>query len=137
MRFLRRRAIIAAGVVLVLLLGGGLLVVRSAGSKTQYRTATAVLGTVTQSLQLSGNLEPVAQSNLNFLASGRVASINVAAGQQVAIGQTIATLDATQLQGALTQAQATLDSAQQKYQSDLNGPTAQQTQSAQAAVSTA
>ena len=72
------------------------------------------MSTVTQVLPISGNLTAVGQTDLDFGASGRVLAVNVQAGQAVHAGDVLASLDTASLNGALTQAQASLTSAQAK-----------------------
>jgi multidrug efflux pump subunit AcrA (membrane-fusion protein) len=136
-RLLRRRVLIASGLVVVLVGAGIFLWVRHDPAGVQYRTAGAALGTVTQTVSLSGNLSPVGPTNLDFGGSGRVLSVDVQVGQNVTSGTVLAAQDTTTQQNALTQAQATLTSAQAKLSMDKQGATAQTLASAHAQVSTA
>lgn len=136
-RLVSRRFLIAYAVIAALLVTGGVLLARQGGASAQYRTAVATMGTVTQAVTLSGNLASAAESDLDFTASGRVNAVNVAAGQQVSPGQVLATLDTSSLQAALTQAQATLSSAQAKLSQDEQGTTPSSLAQAQAAVNSA
>jgi macrolide-specific efflux system membrane fusion protein len=134
----RRRGIAAGVAVAVIAAGGGVVWMRHGSSAaTQYRTAAATLGTVTQSLSLTGNLAPLGQSDLNFGSAGRVIAVNVQPGQAVKAGQVLATLDTTSLSAAVTQAQATLASAQARLSLDQAGPSAQSLSQSQASVRTA
>jgi multidrug efflux pump subunit AcrA (membrane-fusion protein) len=134
---LSRRTLIASGLVVVLAGAGIFLWVRHDPASVQYRTAAAAVGTVTQTVSLSGNLSPVGPSNLDFAGSGKVLSVDVQVGQNVTSGTVLAAQDTTGQQNALTQAQATLASAQAKLSMDKQGATAQTLASAQAQVSTA
>ncbi len=137
-RLTRRRTIAAGAAVAVIAAGGGVVWMRhGSAAATQYRTAAAALGTVTQSLSLTGNLAPLGESDLNFGSSGRVASVTAQAGQAVKAGQVLASLDPSSLQAAVTQAQATLASAQAKLSLDQAGPTAQNLAQSQASVRSA
>ena len=111
--------------------------VRGSGSSTTYRTVAASLGTVTQTISLSGNLTPVGETDLDFGSAGKVTAVNVQVGQPITAGQVLGTVDATSLQGALTQAQATLASAQARLSLDQAGPTASNLAQAQASVNSA
>jgi multidrug efflux pump subunit AcrA (membrane-fusion protein) len=135
----RRRGLAAGVAVAVVAAGGGVVWVRhgSSAAATQYRTAAATLGTVTQSLSLTGNLASLGGTDLNFGSAGKVAAVNVQPGQTVRAGQVLATLDTSSLQAALTQSQATLASAQAKLSLDQAGPTAQSLSQSQASVRTA
>jgi HlyD family secretion protein len=133
----RKRVIVPVIVVVALAATAGIVYASQQPAKVSYRTAAAIMGTVTQVLPISGNLTAVGQTDLDFATSGRVLAVNVQAGQAVHAGDVLATLDTASLQGALTQAQANLTSAQAKLSLDRAGPTAQNLAQAQAAVNTA
>ncbi len=121
-RFLRRRILLALAVVVVLGGAGGFIYTRVAsGATVTYRTAAAQLGTVIQSVSLSGNLTPTQESNLDFGSSGRVTAVDVQPGQSVTTGATLATIDPTLLNAQLAEAQANLASAQAKLALDQAG----------------
>ena len=84
----------------------------------RYRTTTATLGTVEQTVGLSGNLTPQDESDLDFGVSSKVTAVGVTVGQTVTAGQVLATEDTTTLQSQLTQAQAGLTSAQARLALD-------------------
>jgi multidrug efflux pump subunit AcrA (membrane-fusion protein) len=136
-RLLRRRVFIASGLAMVLAGVGIFLWVRHDPASVQYRTAAAALGTVTQTVSLSGNLAAVAPTNLDFAGSGKVLSVDVQVGQNVTSGTVLAGQDTTSQQNTLTQAQATLASAQAKLSMDKQGASAQTMASAHAQVSSA
>lgn len=137
MRLLRKRFIIGIPTIAAAAGVGAFVWATHDDASVQYRTSAATLGTVTQTVSLSGNLSPVAETDLNFGSSGKVTAVDVQAGQQVSAGQVLATLDATQLQDSLSIAQANLSSAQAKLSLDQAGPTAQNLASAEAQVSNA
>jgi multidrug efflux pump subunit AcrA (membrane-fusion protein) len=114
----RYRLAAVAGAVVLIAGVLGLMLVRGSAAVPQYRTASATVGTIKQSLSLTGNLTPVAQSNLTFQVAGTVTAIDVTVGQTVTAGQVLATVDPTTLQTALTQAQANLVAAQAKQVAD-------------------
>lgn len=126
-----------AVVIVAIVAAGGYFYLNRNGAAIQYRTSAAVLGTVTQTIPISGNLTPVNQTDLDFAGSGKVQALNVVAGQTVKAGEVLASLDPVSLQGSLTQAQATLTSAQAKLSLDRAGATAQSLNQAQASVNTA
>lgn len=134
----RRRLVIPTVVAVAVAGAGAALLARhgSAGSE-QYRTAVASLGSVTQTIALSGNLAPVGETDLDFGSSGKVTAIDVHPGEAVTAGQALASIDAGALQAALTQAQATLASAQARQSLDQAGPSAQALAQAQASVRSA
>src|SRR5258708_18672180 len=75
-----RFAVVAVAIVAIATAAAYLYVNRN-GNAVQYRTAAAVLGTVTQTIPISGNLTPVNQTDLDFAGSGKVKTVNVQAGQ--------------------------------------------------------
>jgi macrolide-specific efflux system membrane fusion protein len=76
------------------------------------QTVAATLTTLEKSVAGSGTLTPAVQEDVSFEASGTVTSVDVAAGQTVTAGQTLATIDTLQLNADLLSAKATLASAQ-------------------------
>lgn len=112
----RVRTVVIAAVLAALVIAGAtvgfLLHQRQLSQPVQYRTAVVRLGTITASLQISGNLQPADPTDVNFLVSGSVTAVDAKLGQQVAAGQTLATIDSTLLQNTLTTTQATLSAAQ-------------------------
>ena len=75
--------------------------------------------------------------SLGFLASGRIKSVSVKAGDRVKSGQVLATLDAGNTEGALAQAQAAYETAEANYQKIISGATGTAIDVAKAAVNTA
>jgi multidrug efflux pump subunit AcrA (membrane-fusion protein) len=121
-RFVRGRLMLAAAAFVVLAGAGGFVYTRVAsGADAQYRTAAATLGTVIQTVSLSGNLTPTEETNLDFGSSGKVTAVDVQPGGTVTQGEILASIDATQLQAQLAQAQATLASAKAKLSLDEDG----------------
>ncbi len=74
---------------------------------------------------------------LGFVSGGRIKSVLVKVGDSVKSGQTLATLDAGNALGAVTQAQAAYVSAQANYDKVINGATGTAIDVAKAAVNTA
>jgi macrolide-specific efflux system membrane fusion protein len=136
-RFLKPRFAVIAGVIVAIVVSGAYFLLNRNGATVQYRTAAAVVGTVTQTMPISGNLSPLNQTDLDFAGSGKLQAVNVVAGQTVTAGEVLASLDPVSLQGSLTQAQANLTSVQAKLSLDRAGATAQNLNQAQASVNTA
>ena len=110
---------IGVGVVVLLLAGAGIgtwLATRSgpASAAATSQAETVSLGTITQTVSATGTIAPANQANVSFGVSGRVNDVDVTTGQQVAAGQTLATVDATSLWATYAQDQATLTSDQAK-----------------------
>ena len=136
-RFVTRRFLIAYAIIAALVGTGAFMWARQGAAAAQYRTTTATLGTVTQSISMSGNLASAAETDLNFSSSGKLNAVKVQVGQTVSAGQMLASLDGTSLQGALTAAQASLASAQARLSLDEAGTTPSTLASAEAQVSSA
>ncbi|HEX2903246.1 MAG TPA: biotin/lipoyl-binding protein [Jatrophihabitans sp.] len=139
---IRRRPWVSAAVVLLLVLAGLTTFWWSgrqssaAPAAASYRLVAATTGTIRQSLSSSGTIEPAVQDQLNFGVSGQVTSVRVNAGQRVAPGTVLATIDSATLRANLAQAQASLASAQAKAAADAGG-TATQIAADQASVTAA
>src|SRR2546428_12575693 len=105
------RKVLVTLVVLTTALGGTIVYAQAAKPTTTYRTAQVTYGTITQSIGMAGNLQPVSEADLNFASSGTVQSVSVQVGQTVAAGTTLAALDPTLLSAQVLQAEASLASA--------------------------
>jgi multidrug efflux pump subunit AcrA (membrane-fusion protein) len=116
---------VAAGTTAVVILAGAGTAYALQGSQTAaYRTAAVTTGSVSQTLQQSGTIEPVSQATVSFPVSGTVAAVAVEPGQTVTTGQTLAALDTTTLQAALTTQYAALAAAQLTLQQALTAASA-------------
>ncbi len=112
---------IAAAVVVgsVAIFGASRLL--AAPAKVEYRTQAVQKANVTQTVAVSGAVNPSSQVRLSFKAAGRLAALPVTVGQNVNAGDVLAKLDDADQQIALQQAAASLASAQAKYQNTLTG----------------
>jgi macrolide-specific efflux system membrane fusion protein len=75
-------------------------------------TAAASLTTLQKSVTASGTLTPTVQESVSFAVSGTVTAVDVAAGDTVTEGQTLATVDTLELGADLLSAKADLASAE-------------------------
>jgi membrane fusion protein, macrolide-specific efflux system len=108
--------VIAAAIALPLWLTSGS---STAGGLTVTTvTVPVTTGTIQSTVASSGTIEPATSANLNFAVSGTVTAVDVAAGQTVAAGQVLATVDTTALTDDLNAAQAQLTSAQDRLATD-------------------
>lgn len=108
------------------------------GAGPHYRLGAARTATLDQSILTTGTIEPADEASLNFATPGRVATIDVAAGQKVSAGEVLATLDSTVAAAQVAQAQANLAAAQAKLASDqAAGATSVQLAADQAAITAA
>jgi len=101
------------------------------------RTVAASLTTMQKSVSGSGTIAPAVQEDVSFAVSGTVTAVDVATGQTVTAGQTLATVDTLQLNADLLQAQATLASAQAKLSDATDGSDGSTSAKAQVAAAQA
>jgi multidrug efflux pump subunit AcrA (membrane-fusion protein) len=124
------------GIVVVLVVAAVVAWQATRGSSPAYRTAAVGVGTVVATLDSVGTVTPVNQANLDFAVSGTVASVGVVVGQPVTAGQTLASLDVSDLNAEVISAQASLASAQATLASAEASETATTTTATQAATTT-
>lgn len=93
----------------------------TASTGPRYRTASAQAHEVEQTLMTVAVIEPVTQAAVAFPIDGTVAAVDVAEGDTVAVGQTLARLDSDDLQDAVDDAQASLANARLTYRQALDG----------------
>jgi multidrug efflux system membrane fusion protein len=77
-----------------------------AATSTAAKLATPEPQTWQPEVQFEGTLQPVREADLGFKVSGRLASIRVRLGDRVSAGQTLATLDATEVEAQVRAAEA-------------------------------
>ncbi|MDE3101711.1 MAG: efflux RND transporter periplasmic adaptor subunit [Chloroflexota bacterium] len=133
------RARIIAGIAVIVLVSGGIVATRvtATPAAAPVRTAAVTRGTVTQTVQVSGSINPATETRLSFDVSGKLAQTLVSLGQTVTAGQPLAQLDTSDLTVAVAQAQASLASAQANYQKASAGATPQDIAVAKQAVDSA
>jgi len=137
-RLLSRPFIIGIVVVVIAAGTGAFFLTRGgAAANVSYRTGVATLGTVTQTVSLSGNLEPDGETDLDFEGAGKVTAVNVQPGQTVTAGEVLATQDPTTVDASLTQANATLAGAEANLASAKAGASASSITQSEGQVSSA
>jgi multidrug efflux pump subunit AcrA (membrane-fusion protein) len=136
-RLLSKPFIIGIVVVVIAAGAGAFLLTRGTAATVSYRTGVATLGTVTQTVSLSGNLAPDGETDLDFQGAGKVTAVNVQPGQTVTTGEVLATEDPTTVDASLTQAKATLSSAQANLSLARSGASASSVTQAEGQVSSA
>jgi multidrug efflux pump subunit AcrA (membrane-fusion protein) len=99
---------------------------------------SATASTIRQSVSATGTIQPANRADLSFAVSGTVTSLPVAVGDQVKVGTTLATVDSTSLQTAVTLAQANVSATQDQLTAQQNaGSSAVQIASTQAQLAAA
>lgn len=86
-----------------------------------YTTAKAVEQTITQTVEVTGQVESADDIQLNFKNSGLVRTVNVKVGDKVKSGQLLAALRADNIGAQIADAQAAVDIAQSELDKLLAG----------------
>ncbi len=102
-----------------------------------YETTQVTRGSISSTVSATGSIEPEAEVSLSFRTPGRVAQILVTEGQAVSEGQLLASLDVTDLQLALEQADISLQISQAQLAKLEKPPSEEDVAAAQAAVTVA
>src|ERR1044072_7568392 len=138
----RRYVFVAVAiVVLAAALLAGQALADSGSTDSSFRTALVKRASGSQTLQRSGTIEPIAQGTVAFPIAGTVSTVAVQPGQTVSTAQTLATLDTTTLQAALTTKPASVAAAELTLNNALNGissgPTGSSSNGSRATTTTA
>ena len=133
------RTILGAGLVIVLILAFlAYTYFRSTPSLLDGVSTVAVRsGSVTATVSGAGQVAPLVQATLAFRSPGTIATIPVRVGDAVKKGDTLATLDTTDLGLQVEQAQANVDSANAKLETVQAGPRSEDVAATQAVVDAA
>ena len=117
----RGRVLLVA--VLVVGIAGQQLVSRATAAppKAELRTVPVSVGSVTQTVAVSGSVNPSASYRLSFRTAGKLTDVLVAVGEQVTKDQPVARIDTSDLRTALAAAQNTLDIAATRYEQIVAG----------------
>src|SRR5438552_18515714 len=111
---------VVAGLAIVALVLGTLIYrdmfVPSKSAASSLNLYTVARRTVTASITGTGNVEPQAQSNVNFKVAGTLTEIDVHVGDHVSAGQRLAAIDSTAQKNAVDQAAANVATAQANLQ---------------------
>jgi len=123
--------IIAACVAVVVIVGLILyFTLRAPKSTTTTRTQDFTVATTTMSTSVSasGTIQPAQRADLSFTSAGTVDTLSVSVGDTVTSGEALASIDTTDLQTAVDQAQAAVNAAQTDYNTAVSsGSSTQQT----------
>lgn len=102
----RTLSLAAAALCVAALWGAQPAVVRAQTASQEVPVALVAPRAVGQGVELDGSLQAVRQSTLSAQASGRIATLQVKAGDRVRAGQVLATIDDRMTQAGVSQAQA-------------------------------
>lgn len=111
----RRRTAVRLGVPaagLLVAIAVGAHAATTTGTGQRYRLATVRVGSVDQTLVLTGTAQPTTRYTATFPTAGTVTSVAVTLGQQVRAGDVLATVDPAPLRQAVLDAQAQVAQAQ-------------------------
>lgn len=97
--------------------------VKGGQTQPQYETAKVERGTLSQTVDATGNVESSNELDLRFEASGKVAQIYKQVGQAVKKGEVIMQLDLSELGARVAQASASVAKAQASLDKLLAGQT--------------
>ena len=116
----KKRIVIITGLAVILIAGGAFISTRTTRSASNDLLANAQTATVTRttlmtSVDSTGSIIPEAELSLAFGTSGTVDQVNVAVGDQVKQDDVLATLDTTDLQLKVTQAEQAYQLQQLTY----------------------
>ena len=107
--FLSSKLGIISLVVLVILVGGYWYFF--AGTKTPQQFVTVTSGPITETVSVTGNTTPVESVSLGFGTSGTISRVYTAVGNTVSVGTVLATLNTSDINAQLAEAQASVDAA--------------------------
>ncbi|OGY57906.1 MAG: hypothetical protein A3D47_00085 [Candidatus Colwellbacteria bacterium RIFCSPHIGHO2_02_FULL_43_15] len=101
-----KKPLFISAAVIVALLGWYFYANRDLGPT--YQTAFALRGDVMEEVSVTGRVKSSDDIALSFEKSGKVTRVNVTVGNKVGLGQLLASLDSSEAQTQLTQAEADL-----------------------------
>ena len=138
--FVRQRGVAIGLVATLLLSGGGVAAFTwpwSTPTADTYRTQPVTKGTIATTVTTSGPLSASTSLSFGFQNAGTITAVEVKVCDQVQAGQTLAQLDPTDVNAALTTARANYDKAVAAYNALVAGPTQQDLAVAQASLDSA
>ena len=103
---------------------------------TRTQEFTVATTTMETSVSASGTIQPAQRADLSFTSAGTVTYLSVSVGDTVTSGQALASIDTTDLQSAVDQAQAAVDAAQTDYNTAVSSGSATQQTAAKSTLTT-
>lgn len=135
-KFIAKHHIVTA-IAIIIVIGLAVYISLSLRQRPTYNFAAVKKGDIVQAVSENGTVKAAQEIALSFQKSGNVAEVNVAAGDKVKKGQTLAKLDTKDASAAISSASAALQVAQANYEKILNGATSADTAVAQTALDNA
>ena len=121
-------------IIILVIVVAGIVFAITRGSGTKYQFVAVKQGTITETVNVSGNTTPVQSIDLGFQNGGTIAAVTRNVGDHVAAGDVIAAVNTSDLRAQLAQAQASVDQAQAQLQSLQAGAQPADIQASQAAL---
>jgi HlyD family secretion protein len=109
-------AVIAVVVIVVI------WILVASSQKPSYQFVTVTRGSITETVAVTGNTSSTTNVSLAFQTGGVIASVYAGLGTHVSAGQTLASLDTSDLRAQLAQTQAAVDAAQAQLDTLTAGP---------------
>jgi HlyD family secretion protein len=110
---------------------------RSAGDTVAATTVTVARGPIEQNVSATGNVASERRASLSFSSGAPVAGVSVVEGQAVQAGDELARLDTSSLEWQVARAEASLETAQARFQQAQRPASAEDLASAQAGLASA
>ncbi|MCX6789796.1 MAG: efflux RND transporter periplasmic adaptor subunit [Candidatus Gribaldobacteria bacterium] len=116
-----KKSLIITIIVLVAIVGGSISFVLLRPKVSPYEFATVAKQNIIQEVSVTGKVKPAEAVDLAFEKSGKINKIYKEVGQPVSQGEAILSLDSSELQSQLNQAQAQLEIQQINLQTLQKG----------------
>jgi len=101
---LKRKKLIIWIVIIIAIILAGYFYLQSKKPKTEYVTADVEKGNLSQTVSVTGTINPDSQTDVSFEVGGKLVAVYVASGDRVKAGDKIARVDDNALQISLDQA---------------------------------
>ncbi len=117
----RKKKIVGILLILLILVASGYGYTKwtASSQNTDYSTVAITRATISDTVEATGTLSPIKQSEMGFKNDDTITAINVQAGDQVKAGQILAQQDPTSLLATLQQAKSTVEQDQISVQSAM------------------
>jgi len=124
-------------VLIVVVVGGGIWFFAAHSHKVTYQFVTVERGSITETVDVTGNVTTTRSVDLAFQNGGTIAAVSYREGDHVNAGTVIARLDTQDLRAQLAEAQANVDAETATLKNLQAGPTPQNIAVSQTALAAA